>query len=150
VWTFNISAGLVLHNGLLLDSDTYSGAWPEGFNNPKLEAQRDVGPICEGFWTICGPPFDNTEHGKYILRLEPDKTTITYDRVGFLWHGKLVVPKGVNLLLPSPYTCCASKGCMCSEYETRMRVYQSGDTRLQVISGISQVTAGIPQQKDFP
>lgn len=134
MWVFNISAGLILHNGLLLDSNVYSGAFPEGFNNPARQAERDIGPLPEGFWIVCGPPFEDTEHGKYILRLEPEKGTITYGRIGFLLHGKPLPPRDIRT---------GSKGCICAGPDTRRRVYQSGDTKLQVISGISQVTAGI-------
>lgn len=126
MWTFNISRGLFLKDGILLDGDVYSGAFPEGFNDPTKCAVRDVGPIPIGFWEISGPPYADAEHGPYILRLEPEPETETYGRVGFLLHGKSLPPKDIR---------AGSKGCICAGPDTRRRVYQSGDARLQVIAG---------------
>lgn len=119
MFTFDLATGFVAKDGLVIDRDSYSGAWPEGFNNSAMQQVHDEGPLCLGFWTIAGPPFNDTEHGDYILRLEPN--TETFGRTGFLWHGKPLPPR-------DPRT--GSKGCLCSAYVTRMRVYQSGDTRL--------------------
>lgn len=127
MWTFNISASSLSKDGILLDSDCYSGAFPEGFNDPSKQSIPDVGPIPEGFYTICGPPFEDSEHGPYILRLEPDANNVMYGRVGFLLHGKPLPPRDIR---------SGSKGCICAGPVTRTRVYQSGDTRLQVISGV--------------
>jgi len=127
MWTFNISAGSLSKDGITIDSDVYSGAFPQGFNDPTKMHIPDVGPIPEGFWEICGPPFSDTEHGPYILRLEPMPGTLTYGRTGFLLHGKPLPPADIR---------AGSKGCICAARETRMRVYQSGDVKLQVISGL--------------
>jgi hypothetical protein len=127
MWTFNISAHALLKDGILVDSDVYSGAFPEGFNDPTKCDQHDVGPIPCGFWRISGPPFNITEHGPYVLRLEPEAGTETYGRVGFLMHGKPMPPKDIR---------SGSKGCICAGPDTRRRVYQSGDERLEVILGI--------------
>lgn len=140
MWTFNITAHALDKDKIIVDRDVYSGAWPKGFNDPSLQSVIDVGPIPCGFWDICGPPITTTEHGPYVLRLEPWPGTETYGRVGFLMHGKPLPPADIR---------SGSKGCICAGPDTRRRVYQSGDTKLLVISGISQVTAGIPQQKDF-
>jgi hypothetical protein len=130
VWAFNILAGQLLKDGILIDGDVYSGEFPEGFNDSSKEAVPDVGPIPEGFYTICGPPYSDTEHGPYILRLEPDPDNVMHGRVGFLLHGKPLPPADIR---------SGSKGCICAKYKTRMRVYQSGDTRLQVISGLTTI-----------
>jgi len=127
MWTFNISAGSLSKDGIVIDRDVYAGAGPQGFNNPAYEKTADDGPIPEGFYTICGPPYEDTEHGPYILRLEPDTNNVMFGRVGFLLHGKPLPPADIR---------SGSKGCICADRVTRTRVYQSGDTRLQVISGI--------------
>jgi hypothetical protein len=127
MWTFNILAHSLSKDGILVDSDVYSGALGEGFDDPTKEAVRDEGPIPEGFWKICGPPYTDKEHGPYVLRLEPEAGTQTYGRVGFLMHGKPLPPKDIR---------SGSKGCICAGPDTRRRVYQSADTRLEVISGI--------------
>jgi hypothetical protein len=135
VWQLDYSTGFVSKDTLIVDRDTYSGKWPEGFNNPAMQNIHNVGPLPLGDWEISGPPFDDAKHGKYILRLAPKKGTETYKRTGFLWHGKPVIPEGINLLLPSPFICTGSEGCLCSSPVTRTRVYQSGDTFLRTISG---------------
>jgi hypothetical protein len=127
MWIFNIKAGTLSKDAMLLDNDVYSGAWPDGFCDPSKTNDPDIGPICEGFYEICGPPYTDTEHGPYILRLEPDKNNVMYGRSGFLMHGKPEPPRDIRT---------GSKGCLCADPDTRRRVYQSGDTRLQVVSGI--------------
>lgn len=127
MWTFNISAHQLLKDGILVDSDIYSGAFPEGFNDPSKIELHNVGPIPVGLWKICGPPFSTKEHGPYVLRLEPEPTTNTFGRTGFLLHGKPLPPKDSR---------SGSEGCICAGPDTRRRVYQSADTKLEVISGI--------------
>ena len=127
MWTFNILAHSLSKDDIIVDRDVYSGAFPEGFNDPTKCDQHDVGPICVGFYDIVGPPYSDTEHGTYILRLEPEPGTETYGRVGFLMHGKPLPPKDIR---------SGSKGCICAGPDTRRRVYQSGDAILHVISGI--------------
>jgi hypothetical protein len=133
MWIFNITAHSLFKDAMLLDNDVYSGAWPNGFNDPTMQNDPDFGPLPEGFYTILGPPFDDAEHGPYILKLEPDKTNVMYGRSGFLMHGKPEPPRDIRT---------GSKGCLCAGPDTRRRVYQSGDIRLQVIAGIPD--AGAP------
>jgi|SRR5208337_4402521 len=127
MWTYNILAHSLAKDGIIVDSDCYSGAWPEGFNDPAKTASIGVGPIPEGLYSICGPPYSDSEHGPYILRLEPDSTNEMFSRVGFLLHGKPLPPRDIR---------SGSEGCICAGPDTRRRVYQSGDNRLQVISGV--------------
>ena len=127
MWTFDYSTGFVAKDAQIIDRDSYSGRWPDGFNNYLMQHVHDVGPLPLGFWTISGPPFNDAEHGDYILRLDPDRNTDVFGRSGFLWHGKPLPPRDIRT---------GSKGCLCSAYQTRMRVYQSGDTRLLVVSGL--------------
>lgn len=121
--TYNQSTGHLSKDGILL-AVGYSG-FGEGKNNPRFEAMPDVGPIPAGLWLVCGPPFSTREHGPYVLRLEPEPGTVTYGRVGFLMHGDSTEHPGE-----------ASKGCIIMDRVTRTRVYQSGDTQLEVISGV--------------
>lgn len=127
MWTFNIKAGTLSKDGLVIDNDCYSGAFPQGFNDPTQQAVPEVGPLPEGLYLILGPPYSDPAHGPYILRLEPDKANVMYGRAGFLLHGKPLPPRDIRT---------GSEGCICAGPDTRRRVYQSGDTRLQVISGI--------------
>jgi len=126
MWTYNQNTGWLDKNGILVSKNCYSG-FGEGVNNPAAESIENVGPIPAGFWTISGPPFDDPEHGPYCLRLSPNPGTVTFGRSGFLMHGDEVEHAGEHL---------ASHGCIVADYVTRQRVYQSGDTELEVISGV--------------
>ena len=121
MWTYEQASGRLSKDGIQLATG-YSG-FGDGKNNPRFEATHDVGPICCGLWTICGPPYTTAEHGPYVLRLEPDSAT--YGRTGFLMHGDSILHPGE-----------ASKGCIIMDRITRTRVYQSGDTKLMVVSGV--------------
>ena len=121
MWTYEQASGRLSKDGLQV-AVGYSG-FGDGENNPQLESTPDVGPIPCGLWTICGPPYTTTEHGPYVLRLEPDSAT--YGRTGFLMHGDSELHPGE-----------ASKGCIIMDRVTRTRVYQSGDTKLMVVTGV--------------
>lgn len=122
MWTYQQSTGKLSKDGISVDSG-YSGHG-EGLNNPAMEATHDVGPIPVGEWLIDGPPQDHTEHGPYVLRLEPKKGTVTFGRNEFLIHGDEVGAPGQHL---------ASKGCIVLAHATRSRIWQSGDNNLTVI-----------------
>lgn len=130
MWTLQYLPGAKAwldHNGVLISRTIYSG-FGAGVNNPLLEHIRNVGPLPVGDWDIFGPPVEHTEHGKYVLRLEPRKGTNTFGRVAFLFHGDELEHPGEHL---------ASHGCMVDNYVTRMRAYQSGDTFLRVIANLN-------------
>lgn len=120
-------------DGILVSVTCYTGKYcqqgdnydenEDGLNNPKLSWKKDVGPLPEGLYTIEGPPYDDSEHGKYILRLNPYDSNEMFGRSGFLIHGKPLPPK--NIL-------AGSKGCMCADHDIRIKIYQSGDIVLQV------------------
>ena len=121
-WTYNQKTGELRKDGILAGVG-YSGH-ENGKNNPELEAHPNLGPIPCGWWTVCGPPQVTEKHGPYVLRLIPDKGTETYGRSGFLMHGDSKEHPGT-----------ASEGCIVAPPNVRTRVWQSGDSRLQVVSG---------------
>jgi hypothetical protein len=122
MWTYEQNSGRLSKDGILLATG-YSGAG-DGKNNPAKQNLHNIGPIPQGLWEICGPPIDTPAHGPYVLRLEPAPDTVTYGRTGFLMHGDSIEHPGT-----------ASEGCIILDRVTRTRVYQSGDTKLEVISG---------------
>ena len=130
MWTYNQTSGWLDKDGVLVSKTSYSG-FGLGLNNPALENVTNVGPIPAGEWTIEVPPFTDPEHGPYCLRLRPKPLTVTYGRSEFLWHGDETEHPGEHL---------ASHGCIVSDRATRTRVYQSGDTDLDVISTLTQET----------
>jgi hypothetical protein len=121
MWTYSQHSGDLSHNGRRV-AVGYSGAGA-GKNNPNDQTIADVGPIPQGSWLISGPPIATSEHGPYVLRLEPEPGTCTHDRAGFLMHGDSVQHPGA-----------ASKGCVIMARAVRQSVWESGDRQLQVVT----------------
>lgn len=120
-WSYNQTTGELRKDGILAGRG-YSGHG-NGVNNPELEAVAEVGPIPCGWWTIY-PPRNSPKTGPYTLPLRPDKDTVIYGRSAFELHGDSKEHPGQ-----------ASHGCIAAPLNVRHRVWQSGDTRLQVVSG---------------
>jgi hypothetical protein len=133
MWTYNQTRGWLDKDGILVSKACYSG-FGEGFNNPAMETVEGVGPICAGPWLIVGPPFTDPKLGPYVLKLVPANLAFRArilamgrDPDSFRFHGKPLPPADIN---------SGSHGCLCGEEPTRCQVYQSGDTALDVISGL--------------
>lgn len=121
-WQYEQSTGKLSKDGVLVDAG-YSG-FGSGLNNPDAQQVPDMGPIPAGSWAIEGPPFDSPSHGPYVLRLTPAEDTETFGRSGFLIHGDEVAHAGEHL---------ASHGCIILARATRSRIWQSGDSSLEVV-----------------
>jgi hypothetical protein len=118
MWEYSQSSG-VLQRGSYA-AVGYSGAEPDGKNNPAMQSVHNVGPIPQGQWTIVGPPVDLVPEGPYVLRLEPQPSTITFGRSGFLIHGDTTPPGN------------ASQGCIIMPRPTRQAIWASEDYQLNV------------------
>ena len=118
-WTYAQRSGELQQDGKPVATG-YSGAGA-GKNNPALENVPNVGPIPQGNWTIAGPPADTTDHGPYVLKLNPAASTETFGRSGFLMHGDSKEHPG-----------CASHGCIILPRPVREQVWSSGDRELEV------------------
>lgn len=134
MWTYQQVNGWLDLNGVLVSKDCYSGQFPGGFNNPKMEGVENVGPIPAGCYVVGRP--DNPPYpgkGPYVMRLMPDPPTrarilaLGRNPDSFLCHGKPEPPKDIR---------AGSDGCICADEPTRHRIYQSGDVILYVISGL--------------
>ena len=125
-WQYNQTTGELRKDGILAGVG-YSG-FGNGKNNPELQAVHDIGPIPCGWWTVEGPPRSTDTHGPYVLGLTPDADTNTFGRADFLIHGDSEEHPGQ-----------ASKGCIIAPPQVRTRIWQSGDTRLLVVSGMLAV-----------
>jgi len=101
----------------------YSGAEPDGKNNPAMESVPDVGPIPRGEYQI-GVPHDTDSHGPFVMSLTPAPANEMFGRAGFLMHGDSVHAPGT-----------ASRGCVILPRPIRERVWNSNDHRLQVVEG---------------
>jgi type VI secretion system (T6SS) effector TldE1-like protein len=122
-WTYAQKSGELQQDGKPVATG-YSGAGA-GKNNPAMQNVRNVGPIPEGDWTIAGPPADTTDHGPYVLKLNPAVGTETFGRSGFLMHGDSKEHPG-----------CASHGCVILPRAVREQVWTSGDRELEVLAEI--------------
>jgi len=119
MWVYDATKGSLSRGNLI--GMGYSGFGP-GKNNSAMEGVPDVGPIPRGEWTIVGPPTDTTDHGPYVLGLQPKVGTSTLGRSGFLMHGDSRINPGD-----------ASHGCIVMSRAIREMVWQSGDRDLGVI-----------------
>jgi len=122
-WTYAQNTGELLQDGQHV-STGYSGA-SDGKNNPAMENVHNVGPIPRGDWTITGPPVDSKDHGPYVLKLNPEPSTNTHGRSGFLMHGDSKEHPG-----------SASHGCVILSRPVREEVWNSGDRELEVVAEI--------------
>src|SRR5438270_6415099 len=113
-WQYSQSSGQARKDGILVDTG-YSGHG-SGLNNPDAEMLADIGPIPKGMWSIIGPPQNTETHGPYVMKLYPQKGTITFGRDGFLIHGDSVEFPGLKT---------ASHGCIIMPRATRSRIWQS-------------------------
>lgn len=119
MWTYNQANGQLSHGGVAVGMG-YSGAKPDGYNNPSMQNVHDVGPIPQGFYTI-HEPFDSPAHGPFAMPLEPDPANEMFGRGGFLMHGDSIENPGH-----------ASEGCVIMPRSVREEVWKSGDRELQV------------------
>lgn len=123
MWTYAQQTGALLQDGQTV-ANGYSGI-DNGKNNPSMQAVPNVGPIPQGDWTIVGPPVNTPDHGPFVLRLQPAPGTNTFGRSGFLMHGDSIESPG-----------CASHGCVIMPRTVRERVWNSGDTELEVVAAL--------------
>lgn len=120
-WVYGQDSGVISNGDRSFTG--YSGAYPDGVNNPDLESKADVGPIPAGLYAI-GAPVNMIEHGPFVLRLTPHPENEMYGRVGFLIHGDSIEHPGQ-----------ASHGCIILPRDAREAIWASGDDCLRVIRG---------------
>jgi len=123
MWTFNISAGQLLQDGEFV-GDAYAGA-PGYTDDPAAEDLVNKGPLPEGWYTMLPPVDKPYSVGAYAIELVPDATNDMHGRSGFFCHGDN--PQGNH---------SASDGCIVALRVIRERMWDSGDHRLQVVSGL--------------
>jgi Protein of unknown function (DUF2778) len=120
-WKYQQSTGWLLGtDGSVFKG--YSGAEPEGFNNPAMQEVHNIGPIPQGMYTI-EAPMDTEAHGPYALPLIPVEGNQMFGRSSFLMHGDSIESPGT-----------ASEGCVIMARAIRQIVWNSTDHVLQVIA----------------
>ena len=124
MWIYEQRTGLLRRDSAIdIVGKGYSGAEPDGKNNPAMESVPDVGPIPRGEYQV-GVPHDTDSHGPFVMSLTPLPANEMFGRAGFLMHGDSIEHPGT-----------ASKGCIIMPRPVRERVWNSGDHRLQVVEG---------------
>lgn len=119
MWMYVQSSGDLFHNTNYVETG-YSGADPEGKNQPDKECQNSVGPIPRGWYDIL-PERKENKPTVVTLPLKADNPNYcTPPRSGFLIHG-------------DNKTGTASTGCIIMSRKTREQVRDSGDARLRVV-----------------
>lgn len=121
MWTYEQATGKLSRDGEVVATG-YSGAPPEGKNNPAMQEMHNVGPIPRGTWKVTGLTLTRTDHGPFVLHLTPQDGTDTFGRAGFLMHGDSIEHPGT-----------ASEGCIIMPREVRELVWASGDKELEVV-----------------
>lgn len=96
----------------------YSGADPDGKNDPSKECVRNVGPIPRGYYAIGAAVSSPTAVSLPLNADNPNYCSPA--RSGFLIHG-------------DNSTGTASQGCIILSRATRERVNNSDDKRLRVV-----------------
>lgn len=88
-WTFRISTGAIIHDGVKIGSG-YSG-FGEAANDPSRVKERSVGPIPPGKYKI-GPAYKHASLGPVCMNLDPLPETNTFGRSAFRIHGDNSTP----------------------------------------------------------
>jgi hypothetical protein len=119
MWKYEQSTGRLLHENERV-AIGYAGKG-EGKNNADMQDVRGIGPLPKGLYDI-NAPIDTRTHGPYVMWLTPDPDNEMFGRSAFGIHGDSVVHPGE-----------ASEGCMIFSRMIREKIWESGDTRLEVI-----------------
>lgn len=93
----------------------------KGKNNPDMQDRHNIGPLPRGMYTIKAP-INTVTHGPYVMELVPDITNEMFGRDAFRMHGDSVIYPGF-----------ASDGCPVQNHPARVKVWESGDVRFQVV-----------------
>lgn len=100
----------------------YSGKG-EYKNNPSDDADRGLGPLPAGWYTMVGIEND-PKHGPSTIELVPDAANEMHGRAGFLIHAERKVPPFGE----------ASEGCIVKSPESdRLKLWNTGARRLEVV-----------------
>ncbi len=122
MWTYEQRSGRLFHEGKELIGKGYAGMG-EGKNNPEMQSVHNIGPLPRGIYWI-NPPMDTEQHGPFVLWLTPEPTNEMYGRSDFGIHGDSKAHPGQ-----------ASQGCIVLSRDVREQIWNSGDRKLEVVSG---------------
>ena len=117
MWVYVQSSGDLFRNSTYIETG-YSGAVPDGKNDPSKECQRNVGPIPRGWYTIQAEQSTPTPVALPLVADDPNYCTPA--RSGFLIHG-------------DNSTGTASTGCIILSRKNRELIRDGDDRRLRVV-----------------
>lgn len=122
MWTYKQVSGELSHEGEHVCFG-YSGYGADK-NEPESQHKHGLGPIPRGLYVI-EEPRDTVTHGPYVMPLTPHPENVMFGRSAFLIHGDSIHDPGT-----------ASHGCIILAKLFRLKVWDSGDRLLQVVSGL--------------
>ena len=121
-WFYYVRQGALLRADGVLVAICHSGHG-DAMNEPARQAERSVGPIPVGRYTI-GPAHTHPTCGPVAMRLPPQPGTETFGRSGFLIHGANRTPDPTD----------DSEGCIIADRWVREAVAASTDRDLEVVA----------------
>lgn len=128
-WVYQQATGMLFLNTVFVGNG-YSGHG-SGLNNPSAQSQQNIGPLPVGTYTIGAPHIPIDHLGPLALPLYPVASNQMFGRFGFFIHGDNQYDNK-----------SASDGCIIMSPSIRAQVSSSGDTVLNVVSGVSNQQAG--------
>lgn len=89
-----------------------------------MQAVAFIGPCPIGNYTMLAP-VNSHVHGPYAIPLAPDSMNEMFGRDHILVHGDSLIYPGT-----------ASEGCIIQPHETRVKMWESNDHKLQVVEKV--------------
>jgi hypothetical protein len=121
MWSYKQSTGEVFDTTGAPLAVGYSGAKPDGYNNPSMQNVANVGPTPRGQYAMLEPRND-PKTGEYSIPLVPAPENEMFGRSDFLVHGDSIESPGN-----------ASEGCIVLPLSARVCMWTSGDHDLEVV-----------------
>ncbi len=128
MWTYEQSTGQLYDTAMApVGAPGYSGH-PPHVNDPAAQNIPFQGPIPAGVWNMVQCIETGAPQGPCVIVLQPDITTVTYGRDGFLVHGDLVENPGAEM---------ASEGCIILTRPVRQELWNEPDRRINVVPTVT-------------
>jgi hypothetical protein len=122
MWIFKQVDGQLIEDGALVATG-WAGQLA-GRNNPAMQNVPNIGPLPVGFYTI-EPSYHHPHLGPVTMNLDPHPTNEMFGRADFRMHGA-----------SADHPELSSHGCIIMPRDVRVKIANSSDRMLQVLSGI--------------
>jgi hypothetical protein len=123
MWTYFQRTGALLDQYQNRVCVGYAGKG-EGKNNPEFQHVKNVGPLPAGVYLMTDIIKEGAKTGPMTIILKPHPENKMYRRSGFLIHGDSMAKPGE-----------ASEGCIIIPRVERLRLWESPDHLIWVVSG---------------